>query len=249
MDVFICINATKGKSCVKPDEFLSWAKQDIVGGGRRSIANALTNAKRAVHARIDEIITALRVPYASDWHKNVTTDDKLKVLKRIKVPVTSIAKVITDRRNDLEHSYLVPSLKQVRADVETAGLWLDKSKAYLKPSVVLMGLSVNSIGTSANADTRRNTFSVTFADREQIDFFWEAKRAIVTVSKLGSSSQKKYADFDWKRMVDIQKNAYLSSSNKCTVPSVQVATKLFKAYENWVLGKRGNNFSASSIFQ
>ena len=246
MDVFIWIKATKGK--IKPDEFLSWAKKDIGGGDRRSIANVLTNAKRAIHARIDEIIATLRVSYASDWPKNAKTDVKLKLLKQINMPVTSIAKVLTARRNDLEHSYLLPSLDQVRADVETVELWLDKSKAYLKPSVLLIGLSVNSIGTSVNANVRKQKFSVTFAYPKQITFFCDSKRAMVILSKSGSSSLKKYSDLSWKAMVDIQKNAYLSNDSKHTVPSVYVAIKLFRAYEKWLLGKRSNKFSASSIF-
>lgn len=248
VNVYIWRKLDGGKSLISPDEFLKWAKQDIKGGGRRSIANALTNAKRAIHARIDEINTALRVSFASDWPKTATIDMKLKVLKQIKVPVTSIAKVLTVRRNDLEHSYLLPSLNQVRADVETAELWLDKSKVFLKPSVVLMGLSVNSIGTSANNNTKREKFSVTFADPKQVTFFWDAKRAIVTLSRSGSSSQKKYADFNWKGMVDIQKNAYLSSDSQFSVPSIQVATRLFKAYEGWVLGNRGPLFTSTKKF-
>ena len=247
MDVFIWIKTTKGK--IKPDEFLSWAKKDIGGGDRRSIANALTNAKRAIHARIDEIITALRVSHAGDWSNTATTDDKLKLLKHIKIPVTSIAKVITARRNDLEHSYLLPSLDQVRADVETVELWLDKSKAYLKPSVLLIGLSVTSIGTSDNADTRKQKFSVTFAHPKKTTFFWDSKRIMVNLSKSGSSNLKKYSDLSWKEMVDIQKNAYLSNDSKYTVPPGYVATKLFRAYEKWLLGKRSNEFSASSKFE
>ena len=246
MDVFIWIKATEGK--IKPDEFLSWAKKDIRGGERRSIANALTNAKRAIHSRIDEIITALRISYANDWPKSAKTDAKLKVLKQLKVPVTSIAKVLTGRRNDLEHNYLLPSLSQVRADVETAELWLNNSENYLKPSVAFMGLSVNRLGSSANADTRKETFFATFADPSKVTYFWDAKRSIVNVAKSGSTTQKKYVDYTWKELLKIQKESYLSSENKHTVPSSQIATKLFTAYKNWLLGKRGNKFSASHIF-
>ena len=249
MDLHIWLNDTKGKSCGLPDEFLSWAKQDIVGGERRSIANALTNAKRAIHARIDEIIIALRVPHAADWPKTATTDDILKVLKQIKVPVTSIAKVLTARRNNLEHNYLLPSLDQARADVETAELWLDKSKEYLNPSVSFMGLLVNGLGFFTNADAQKGTVFVTFSERSKVTYFSEAKKSIMTVNKSGFSTQKKYADLKWKELVEIQKDSYLFSQNKFTIPSSQIATKLFTAYKNWLLGKRGNKFSASHSFE
>lgn len=249
MDVYIWIKAADGKSCVSPDEFLSWAKQDIRGGSRRSIANAITNAKRAIHARIDEILSAIRVQYASDWPKNATTDVKLKVLKQLKAPVTSIAKVLTIRRNDLEHSYLLPSLDQVKADVETAELWLDKSKDYFRPSVVVMGLSVKSIGITASSNRKTDKFSVTFADPRKITFFWDAKKTIATLDSSGATNYVNYGEHNWKDFVALQKNAYLSSDNKYLVPSIPIATRLFRAYEKWLLGKRGNSFSASSKFE
>jgi len=130
MNVYVWKRLCEGKSLISPDDFITWAKKDIKGGDRRSIANALTNTKRAIHARIDEILYALRVQYANDWPPSPKTSEKLKVLKRLSIPVTSIVEVLTKRRNDLEHSYFLPSLEQVRADVETADLWLEKSKSY-----------------------------------------------------------------------------------------------------------------------
>lgn len=236
------------RSLISPDEFLNWAKHDIKGGSRRSIANALTNAKRAIHGRIDEIITALRVSYASDWPQTPSTDIKLKVLKQINLPVTSIAKVLTVRRNDLEHSYLLPSLDQVRSDVETTELWLEKSKSYLKPSVVIIGLPVTSIGSGASATTKRSTFKATFAEPDKVVFYWDAKREIITLSKSGSTSRKKYHDYRWKKFIEIQKKSYLSHHSRQIVPSVSIATRLYKAYECWVLGNRGPSFTASKKF-
>ena len=48
-------------------QFLAWAKQDIKGGSRRDAINALSNVKRALHARIDEVLWALRVQHSADW--------------------------------------------------------------------------------------------------------------------------------------------------------------------------------------
>jgi hypothetical protein len=233
---------------IKPDDFIEWAKKDIKGGNRRSIANALTNTKRAIHARIDEILYALRVQYANDWPRSPRTSEKLKVLKRLSIPVTSIVEVLTNRRNELEHSYLLPSLKQVKADVETTELWIEKSKSYLRPSVVLTGLSVNSIGCSASATTKTSTFKATFAEPNKVEFYWDAKKEIVTLLQNGEKDRKNYSDFNWKDLVSIQKKLYLSDDNHQVVPSISVATKLYKAYENWVLGKRGPSFKVSTKF-
>jgi len=248
MNVYILRKLGGSKSLVSPNDFLTWAKQDIKGGGRRSVANALTNTKRAIHGRIDEILYALRIQYANDWGRP-TTHDKLNAIKRLKVPVTAIVEVLTKRRNDLEHSYLLPPLDQVRADVETAGLWLDKSKSYLRPSVVLTGLSVQSISLGASAATKKVTFKATFAKPDKLDFYWDAKKEIVTLSKSGVTDRKKYADFSWKGLIDIQKKPYLSDKSRQVVPSISVATRLYRAYEGWVSGKRGPSFTASVKFK
>lgn len=244
MNVYVWRKLGGGKSLLSPNDFQTWACQDIKGGNLRSIANALTNAKRAIHARIDEILYAIRIQYASDWPDMPTTDDKIKAIKRLHVPVTAIVKVLTKRRNDLEHSYLLPSLDQVRADVETAGLWLGKSKRYLRPSVVLTGLSVKSIACSMSA--KKYTLKATFAEPDgKVEFYWDAKQEIVTLSKSGVTNRKKYDDFSWKDLINIQKKAYLSDDNKMEVPSKSDATNLYVAYQKWVSGKRLPSFTRS----
>jgi hypothetical protein len=137
----------------------------------------------------------------------------------------------------------------VRADVETAGLWLGESKSYLRPSVVLTGLSVESIGCSASAATKKQTFKATFAEPDKVEFYWDAKKEIVTLSKSGVTSRKKYADFSWKDLIDIQKKSYLSDDSKQVVPSISVATALYRAYQKWVLCERGSSFTASIKFK
>jgi len=246
INVYVWRKLGGNKSLISPNEFLKWAKQDIRGGNPKNIANALSNTKRAIHARIDEILYALRIQYASDWPRSPQTFDKLKAIKQLKIPGTSNIDLITNRRNDLEHSYLLTSLKQVRADVETADMWLDKSKSYLRPSVVLIGLPVASIGCSVSA--KKSTFSAKFAKPDKIEFYWDAKREIVTLSKSGTTNRKNYSDYSWKNLISIQKKAYLSNDNKQVAPSISIATTLYKAYEGWVLGKRGPSFSATKKF-
>ncbi len=74
------------KRQIRPKEFIDWAVQDVRAGGRRGQANALGNLKRALHARMDEIIEQTRVSAAADWPPRPTTEDKLAVLKKLGVP-------------------------------------------------------------------------------------------------------------------------------------------------------------------
>jgi len=248
INVYVWRKLGGSKSLISPNEFLKWAKQDIKGGNPKNIANDLSNTKRAIHARIDEILYALRIQYASDWPKSPQTSDKLKAIKQLKIPGTSNIDLITKRRNDFEHCYLLPSLKQMRADVETTDMWLDKSKSYLKPSVVLIGLPVMRIGCGASAKTKKSTFNAKFAKPDKVEFYWDAKREIVTLSKSGATSRKNYHDYSWKDLIRIQKKSFLSNDTKQIAPSIPIATRLYKAYEGWLLGNRGPSFTASKKF-
>jgi hypothetical protein len=246
-NVYVWRNPSCSKSMIGPTDFLRWAKEDIRGGNPKNIANALSNTKRAIHARIDEILYALRIEYANDWPSNPQTSDKLKAIKQLKIPGTSNVELLTKRRNDLEHKYLLPSLDQVRADVETADMWLERSESYFRPSVVLMGLPVTSIGCSYTS-AKKSIFKTNFAKPEKVEFYWDAKREIVTLSASGTISRKNYCDHIWKELIRIQKKLYLSDNNHVVVPSISIATRLYKAYEGWVLGNRGSSFAASKKF-
>lgn len=247
VNVYVWRKLGGSKSLISPDEFLKWAKQDIKGGDRRSIANALSNTKRAIHARIDEILYALRIQYANDWPNSPKTSDKLEAIKKLKIIGTSNVALLTNRRNDLEHRYLLPPLGQVRADVETTQIWLAESKSYLRPSVVLIGLPVTNIGSSSSAKTKKSTFNAKFAEPDKIEFYWDAKREIVTLSESGATSQK-YHCYSWKDLIRNQKQPYLSNDNNIVVPSISIATRLYKAYEKWVSSERGPSFTATMKF-
>jgi len=101
---------TNKSSIIGPSDFLSWAKSDLKGGDKRSIGNALSNIKKAIHSRIDEIIGLTHVAYAKDWKYLISTEDKLAILKTIGIGYRSIVSIITKIRNDYEHKYILPTI-------------------------------------------------------------------------------------------------------------------------------------------
>lgn len=195
MSIYIIMKAKSDKSRVTPDEFLTWAKQDIKGGSKRGRANALTNAKRALHARIDEILYSVRVRHANDWPNRPNTDSKLKVIKCLNIPTTDIANVLTGRRNDLEHCYILPPHTQVRADVQTCSLWLDNLKSYLTTSIMIAGLPIKSCVPSPYVRTKKKKLSITFGSTEKILFFCDAKRKLITLKSDGTRNETSYDKF------------------------------------------------------
>lgn len=232
MSVYVWAKAKSGKLRITPDEFIKWAKQDIKCE-RRGIANALTNAKRGLHARIDEILYSVRVRYANEWTNSPDTSLKLKVLKHLGIPITTIVRVLTDRRNDLEHSYLLPTLDQVRADVETAELWLEMSKSYLRPSIVLAGLTFKSLRNPVDR-IRKEELLVTFDPAEKVLFFRDSTHTLIILKSDCTRSEKSYKELGWKNLIQYQK-PYLSENNKLIVSSLSIATKIYMKYEQWLI--------------
>lgn len=238
MSVCVWIKEKRGRSSVSPEEFLTWAEKDFNGGGRRERANALTNSKRALHARIDEILYSLRVKYAKNWPEepNIGTKLKLKVLKSLNIKTTAIVRILTERRNDLEHAYVLPSSNEVEAAVETARLWLNDPKSYLHPSIALAGLTIKPSRKFVDHRIRKEKLLVEFGPKEQVFFFCDARRKLIISNSDGTQSEKSYKELGWKDLIQYQK-PYLSEDNKLIVSSLSIATKIYMKYEEWLRNK------------
>ena len=218
-------------SCITPEQFMEWAKRDLDGGDKRAAVNALSNVKRAVHAKVDEVLWALRVGYSRDWPDQPGIDDKLKALRRIKVPTSAIVKVLTERRNWLEHRYTPPRLDDVRSDVEAADLWLERSASYPRSRIVIGNLPTTFFGTIHSSKRQKEGVRIEFTTPVRVTFFWDARRQVVEIQPDGSVVETPFANLGWKELIDAQRSFVLSGGH--VVPG-RLATRIFRAYEKWV---------------
>lgn len=224
---------------IHAEQFLAWAKQDIKGGGIRNAINALSNVKRALHARIDNVLWALRVQHSADWPDRPRVEDKFKVLKRVGISTTAIVKVVTKRRNSVEHKYVAPYLDDVRSDVESSEMWLNESGKYPRNRIVIASLPCTLFSISLSAKTHRKTVKAEFKSPTGVVlFFLDAKQELVKVNADGSTSKHTFDSFNWRSLVDQQKK-FLSDTS--LVPRSMVR-QIFRSYEGWV-----NNGTPSSI--
>ena len=223
----------KSRACVSPYEFLLWAKRDVAGGDRRAIGNAVTNVKRALHARIDEILDDVRVRYTADWDRAERTTTKLSVLKRLGCSVGAIAKMLTEQRDILEHTYRLPSLDRARAAVETAELWLNRSAQGLSSKVLIAGFPTTSITFDRGKKTEHQSLEVEFTGRSALLFFWDSKRALIEVHADGTETEIPYSSFRWKTLVRRQEPFLGARWDGVPIPSV-FATRLVRAYRRWL---------------
>ena len=117
---------------ISANDFLIFAKSDFKENDEKGLVNALSNAKRAISNRMDEIIqlSCLQVSSKKKW--NIPTKmDKLSAIG-IFVP-RLLQRKITSMRNLLEHEYIKPKDSQEVEDIiEIAELFLISTEKYIE---------------------------------------------------------------------------------------------------------------------
>ncbi|MHB0955677.1 MAG: hypothetical protein ACYC0X_04785 [Pirellulaceae bacterium] len=158
---------------VAPKEFLSWAENDLKSYDKRARRNALSNIKKALHARLDEIISWTHIRFSSDWDPPyVTTDQKLNVIRQLGIKHEAIVALITAIRNDYEHGYIVPPLNVVKAYLGTCELWLEKTyDIYDFHSVAFANLPMTGITSGARKGNGSVVSKAEFYEPTKVTFF------------------------------------------------------------------------------
>ena len=113
-------------------EFLEFAKQDLDEDSEKGRVNALSNAKRAIGCRVDEVLKLSYHSYSErkKWHLPV----KMKRLQHLGVPALGVLERLVNKpRNLLEHEYNRPTgQEEIQDVVEIAQLFLEATDQYVK---------------------------------------------------------------------------------------------------------------------
>lgn len=205
--ITICypINICSNK-VVLSQEFLSWAKSDLKGGGRRGMGNALSNIKKSIHSRIDEILNLSHIICSKDWDSRVSTDKKVGILKKLDIEHTSIVRIITKIRNVYEHQYTLPSdLTDIKAYYETTELWLNHStKSLIKSRLALINLPVYSVECDSDRFIKVIEFPL-YVDRVNIIYFRENKKIVSKLTKDEREGYEKMKDVEIATFIQWEK--------------------------------------------
>lgn len=110
---------------VDADDFLQQAEDDFELQGNSALLNAVSNAKRAIHAQVDEVLNALG--YNT---KGRSFDKRLALFCELGFVAPRILKRINDARNILEHEYTTPTLNQVQEAIDLATLFVGATKRH-----------------------------------------------------------------------------------------------------------------------
>ncbi len=115
---------------IPPNEYLSFAEEDLKDEAPRGPVNALSNAKRALDARVDLVLIAFGLfKPARDHNWNIPT--KLERISRLGVLTPRVLTKLNRTRNLIEHEFHNPSLEQVEDFVDVVALFIEATRIYL----------------------------------------------------------------------------------------------------------------------
>ncbi len=118
-----------------PEEYLKFAREDILSDSSRGLINSVTNAKRAIDCQIDNFIyllgylnkdfnlihTELIKKLASHClHKEIKKLNKLDFLLALDIAPTNLIAEMRRLRNKAEHQYTIPLKKEAQNIIDLA---------------------------------------------------------------------------------------------------------------------------------
>lgn len=105
---------------ISPDEFIGFAKMDVVQGDKHGLVNAMSNAKRSIECQADVTLDSL----VGVKFKRRNLPHKLQLLQEMGVVAPGILKRVNNLRNLLEHEYELPEKAKVEDAVDIAELFV-----------------------------------------------------------------------------------------------------------------------------
>lgn len=119
-------------------QFEEFALEDSKSDSIHSRVNALSNVKRAIECRIDEMLYALCLHVKSE-KEQWNFPKKVKVLSELGIIAPRILEKINQQRNRLEHEYIRPTKGDVEDALDVAILFLGYSDSLNNSPVVVEG--------------------------------------------------------------------------------------------------------------
>lgn len=111
------------------ERYLRYAENDLKdGGGIRNLINALTNAKRALHMRMEEMCVGFGF---ANWGGQRSFPKMVEYLTHIGIAAPRILNNLNRLRNQVEHDYSVPSRSEVETFIDVTILFLASTQRWI----------------------------------------------------------------------------------------------------------------------
>ncbi|WP_144820886.1 hypothetical protein [Marinobacter piscensis] len=115
---------------VSSKEYLEFSEKDLLGKEKRNLVNALSNAKRALDCRIEEILYCIGMRAVSK-KKKWNIPSKLGYLEGLGVITPRILSKLNKERNLIEHEFHFPEKNSVEDFVDVVSLFIESTKVFI----------------------------------------------------------------------------------------------------------------------
>ncbi len=134
-----------------PEDFISFAKEDLAEFTEKSLINALSNIKRAIDCQVESLLYLFGF-YRKAKKNNWSFPQKTEFLMKLNIIAPRILKKINSKRNELEHEFKKPGKENVEDFLDIATLFLGYTKPFFSrqylsidfevPDVPIFGLNM-----------------------------------------------------------------------------------------------------------
>lgn len=107
-------------------EFVAYANRDLDTAGNHGLANALSNAKRAIDCQVDAVTNVLGIKKERFFPKKADKFSELGLM------APRVIKRINQLRNYLEHEFKIPEQERVEDAVDTATLFVELTQRVFR---------------------------------------------------------------------------------------------------------------------
>lgn len=113
-----------------PNEYLQFAEEDLEQYEKRSLVNALSNAKRSLDCQIESLLYILCLKKFADKER-MNIPRKIELLKSVGIIAPRILKKINNVRNTMEHDFYCPNIDEVQDFIDVILLFNSYTNKYL----------------------------------------------------------------------------------------------------------------------
>ncbi len=117
------------------DDYLKFAKEDLLQAGKQSMVNSFSNSKRCFHYQIERLLYAIGL---RETTKKKNFPDKVEILEKLKVIPGALLKTFNNERNLMEHEYLAPTKEQAENAIALCELLIMATREVLGSIPVLL---------------------------------------------------------------------------------------------------------------
>lgn len=115
---------------IKAVEYLRYAEEDLLEETTRGLVNALSNAKRALDARVESVLIAFGL-YSLAKEGRWSVPRKLERLSSLGIVTPRVLAKLNRARNLIEHEFHKPTAEQVKDFVDVVALFHEGTRIYL----------------------------------------------------------------------------------------------------------------------